>query len=43
MHHGRIVAVLPAKVSMLATLVWLPVHPIWSIVITTIDVLVLYA
>jgi hypothetical protein len=40
---GRIVAVLLVSVSMIVNFVWLPVYPIWSIVIIAIDVLVLYA
>lgn len=40
---GRIVTVVLATVSLIVNFVWLPVYPIWSIVVITIDVLVLYA
>jgi hypothetical protein len=40
---GRIVAVLLATGSLIVNFLWLPVYPIWSIVIIAIDVLVLYA
>ena len=40
---GRIVAVLVAVTSAMVSLAFVPVYPIWSILIITIDVLVLYA
>lgn len=40
---GRVVAVLVAVTSAMVSLAFVPVYPIWSILIITIDVLVLYA
>jgi hypothetical protein len=40
---ARIVGVLVAVVSLIANFLWLPVYPIWSIIIITIDVLVIWA
>jgi hypothetical protein len=40
---ARIVGVLVAVVSLIAIFLWLPVYPIWSIIIITIDVLVIWA
>ena len=40
---GRIVAVLVASLSMVANMLFIPIYPIWSLMIITIDVLVIYA
>jgi hypothetical protein len=40
---ARIVGVLVAVVSLIANFLWLPVYPIWAIVIITIDALVIWA
>ncbi|MEZ5184359.1 MAG: hypothetical protein R2720_01310 [Candidatus Nanopelagicales bacterium] len=40
---GRTIAVILAMVSVVVNFVWLPVYPIWSIVIIAIDVFVIYA
>lgn len=40
---GRIMAVLLVMLSIVVNFVWLPVYPLWSIVIIVIDVFVLYA
>lgn len=40
---GRVVGSIVASLSLLANLAFLPVYPIWSIVVITIDVLMLYA
>lgn len=40
---GRTMAVILAIISIVVNFVWMPVYPIWSIVIITIDVFVLYA
>ena len=40
---GRSVAVILAMLSIVINFVWLPVYPIWSIVIITIDIFILYA
>jgi hypothetical protein len=40
---ARIVGVLVAVVSLIANFLWLPVYPVWSIIIITIDVLVIWA
>ena len=40
---GRTVAVILAMLSIVINFVWLPVYPIWSIVIITIDIFILYA
>ena len=38
---ARIVAVAVAVVSMIANFLWLPVYPVWAIIIITIDVIVM--
>ena len=40
---ARIVAVAVAVVSLIANFLWLPVYPVWAIIIITIDVLVIWA
>ena len=40
---GRIMAVLLVMLSIIVNFVWLPVYPLWSIIIIVIDVFVLYA
>jgi hypothetical protein len=40
---GRTVAVILAMLSIIINFVWLPVYPIWSIVIITIDIFIIYA
>lgn len=40
---ARIVGVLVATVSLIANFLWLPVYPVWAIIIITIDVLVIWA
>ena len=40
---ARIVAVAVAVVSLIANFLWLPVYPVWAIIIITIDVLVIRA
>jgi hypothetical protein len=40
---ARTVGVIVAVVSLIANFLWLPVYPLWSIVIMTIDVLVIWA
>jgi hypothetical protein len=40
---ARIVGVLVAVVSLIANFLWLPVYPVWAIIIITIDVLVIWA
>jgi hypothetical protein len=40
---ARAVGVLVAAVSLIANFLWLPVYPIWSLVVIAIDVLVIWA
>lgn len=40
---GRTMAVIIVTLSIIVNFIWLPVYPIWSIVIITIDVFILYA
>jgi hypothetical protein len=40
---ARIVAVAVAVVSLIANFLWLPVYPVWAIIIITIDALVIWA
>jgi hypothetical protein len=40
---ARIIGVAVAVVSLIANFLWLPVYPLWSIIILTIDVLVIWA
>ncbi len=40
---ARIIGVIVAIVSLVANFLWLPVYPVWSIIIITIDVLVIWA
>jgi hypothetical protein len=40
---ARIVGVLVAVVSLIANFLWLPVYPVWAILIITIDALVIWA
>jgi hypothetical protein len=40
---ARIVGVLVAVVSLIANFLWLPVYPVWAIIIITIDALVIWA
>lgn len=41
--YGRIVAVLVATASVIANIAFVPVYPIWSIVMITVGVLVIWA
>lgn len=40
---GRIVAVILATLSIIANFIWLPVYPVWAIVVITMDIFILYA
>jgi len=40
---GRIIAVILAMLSIIVNFVWMPVYPVWAIVIITLDVFILYA
>ena len=40
---GRTVAVVLASISILINFLWLPVYPLWGVIMITIDVLVIYA
>jgi hypothetical protein len=40
---ARTVGVVVAAVSKIANFLWLPVYPVWSLIIITIDVLVIWA
>ena len=40
---ARIIGVLVALVSLILNFLWLPVYPVWSVIIITIDVLVIWA
>ncbi len=40
---GRTIAVILAVISIVVNFLWLPVYPIWSLVIIAIDVFVIYA
>ena len=40
---ARIFGVLIATISLIANFLWLPVYPIWAIIVITIDVLVIWA
>lgn len=42
-YFGRTVAVVLATLSLMANMAFVPVYPIWSIMIIVVDVLVLYA
>ena len=41
--YGRIFAVLVAFVSAFANMAFVPIYPIWSIIIITVDILVIWA
>lgn len=40
---GRVIAVILAVLSIIVNFIWLPVYPVWAIVIITLDVFILYA
>lgn len=40
---ARTIAVIVASASLIANFLWLPAYPIWSLIVITIDVLVLWA
>lgn len=40
---GRMIAVILAMLSIIVNFVWMPVYPVWAIVIITLDVFILYA
>ncbi len=40
---GRTIAVILAVISIVVNFLWLPVYPVWSLVIIAIDVFVIYA
>lgn len=42
-YFGRTVAVVLAFLSLLANMAFIPIYPIWSIIIMVIDILVIYA
>ncbi len=41
--YGRIVAVFVAMLSAVANMAFVPIYPIWSILIITIDILIIWA
>lgn len=41
--YGRVIAVLVAGASAIVNMAFIPVYPLWSILIVTIDILVIYA
>ena len=41
--YGRIFAVVVALLSAFANMAFIPVYPVWSILIITVDILVIYA
>ncbi len=40
---GRTIAVILATVSIIVNFIWLPVYPVWAIIVIVIDVFILYA
>jgi hypothetical protein len=40
---GRTMAVILATLSIIVNFIWLPVYPVWAIVVIVIDVFILYA
>ncbi len=40
---GRVIAIMLAMVSAFANLVFLPVSPVWSVIVITIDIFIIYA
>ena len=40
---ARTVGVIVASLSLVANFLWLPIYPIWSLIVITMDVLVLWA
>ena len=40
---ARTVGVIVATVSIIANFMWLPVYPVWSIILVTMDVLIIWA
>lgn len=40
---GRTIAVLLAILSIIVNFIWLPVYPVWAIVVIVLDVFILYA
>ncbi len=40
---GRTMAVILASLSIIVNFIWLPVYPVWAIVVIVIDVFILYA
>ena len=40
---GRTVAVIMACISMVASFVWMPYYPLWSIIIIALDIFVIWA
>jgi hypothetical protein len=40
---ARVLAVVAAGVSMIASFMWLPFYPVWSLVVLALDVLVMWA
>lgn len=40
---GRVLAVVMAGLSLVVNFVWLPVYPVWSLVVMVIDVFIIYA
>ncbi len=41
--YGRVVGVLLAGISALVNMAFIPAYPIWSILVMTVDVLIIYA
>jgi hypothetical protein len=40
---GRTMAVILAILSIIVNFIWLPVYPVWAIVVIVLDVFILYA
>ena len=40
---GRTMAVILATLSIIVNFIWLPVYPVWAIVVIVIDMFILYA
>jgi uncharacterized membrane protein len=40
---ARMAAVIVAGLSLIANFLWLPVYPVWAIIVITLDILVLWA
>lgn len=40
---ARVIAIMMASLSIVATLLWLPCYPVWSIVVIALDIVVIWA